>query len=274
MKDTEKNSSIGERIRNLRVKMGYSQPRFAELFTPPISKATVSRWEKGNRTPEPDKLKQIAEICNVSVDYLINGSLEEQINKVKNHIKSVYSEYYDDFGKHQKREPPALSNDPLTYALETIDFIVNDKYTDYPKAWQIHRQNRNSQYSQDELNEIKKFYSDNFGIGITYCAGIVSALAKEKKIEPHQTILLFYLFKETAKSHFANHEKNNTGAINLVSDGITDLQNNLYSLIHDYDDDDNEIILPNTISPELYNKLDHLLDQWLEQVEKLRKDYN
>lgn len=82
-----KNTDIGQRIKKLRLKMGYSQPRFAELFDPPISKAAVSRWESGNRVPEPDKLKQIADITNSSVDYLLHGNVKNRISTLINEKK-------------------------------------------------------------------------------------------------------------------------------------------------------------------------------------------
>ena len=75
-----KNAGIGQRIKNLRLKMGYSQPGFAQQFKPAISKAAVSRWESGNRIPEPDKLKQIAEIGGTSVDYLLHGDVKNRIS--------------------------------------------------------------------------------------------------------------------------------------------------------------------------------------------------
>lgn len=82
-----KNTDIGQRIKRLRLKMGYSQTSFAELFDPPISKAAVSRWESGNRVPEPDKLKQIADITNSSVNYLLHGNVKNRISALINEKK-------------------------------------------------------------------------------------------------------------------------------------------------------------------------------------------
>ena len=45
-----------------------------------ISTATLSNWKKGNYTPKQDKLQKIADYFEVSIDYLMTGSLPEDIN--------------------------------------------------------------------------------------------------------------------------------------------------------------------------------------------------
>lgn len=73
MKLITKNIGLGKRIKAIRVKLGKSQAEFGELFDPPAPKGAVSRWEHGGG-PNKKRLKKIADLGNVSVDYLINGS--------------------------------------------------------------------------------------------------------------------------------------------------------------------------------------------------------
>lgn len=40
-----------------------------------ISTATLSNWKKGNYTPKQDKLQKIADYFDVSVDFLMNGTI-------------------------------------------------------------------------------------------------------------------------------------------------------------------------------------------------------
>lgn len=39
-----------------------------------ISNMTLSDWKRGKSKPKADKMKKIADVLNVSVDYLINGT--------------------------------------------------------------------------------------------------------------------------------------------------------------------------------------------------------
>lgn len=74
MTSNTSNPQIGERIKAIRKRLGENQSQFGEHFSPIVNKASVSRWESGNTLPSAKKLKYIADLGSVSVDYLINGS--------------------------------------------------------------------------------------------------------------------------------------------------------------------------------------------------------
>lgn len=65
--------TIGSRIKHIRKKKGLNQTDFAKIVGVE-AKATVSGWENDSREPEVSKLKTIAEIGNVTLDWLIKGS--------------------------------------------------------------------------------------------------------------------------------------------------------------------------------------------------------
>lgn len=65
----------GEHIRFLREKYNLSQKRLADLLH--VTSGTVSKWEKDENSPN-DHLSRIAEIFDVSVDYLLGR--EDEIN--------------------------------------------------------------------------------------------------------------------------------------------------------------------------------------------------
>jgi transcriptional regulator with XRE-family HTH domain len=68
-----KNAEMGKRIRSIRKRLGKNQEEFGQLFDPPAPKSSVSYWENGGG-PNKQRLKKIAELGGVSVEYLINGS--------------------------------------------------------------------------------------------------------------------------------------------------------------------------------------------------------
>lgn len=63
-------------ISKVRKKAGLSQAAFGQLFG--AAQNTVCNWENGKREPDFDVLKQIAEHFNVSIDYLLGKSSDEQ----------------------------------------------------------------------------------------------------------------------------------------------------------------------------------------------------
>ncbi|GIP35501.1 helix-turn-helix domain-containing protein [Paenibacillus sp. J2TS4] len=62
-------SILGNRIKSLRDQAGLSQKRLAESLG--ISNVQLSRYETGDRKPDPDTIRQIADFFDVSVDYLL-----------------------------------------------------------------------------------------------------------------------------------------------------------------------------------------------------------
>lgn len=65
--------AVGERVRSIRLSMGYNMPEFANIFNPKASDSLVSRWEKGINLPNPKRLSEIAFYGQISVDELLHG---------------------------------------------------------------------------------------------------------------------------------------------------------------------------------------------------------
>lgn len=63
---------LGKKLRELREKSGKTQKDMADLLC--INRVSYTQYENNKRTPPPDTLKRIAEIFNVSVDYLLGTS--------------------------------------------------------------------------------------------------------------------------------------------------------------------------------------------------------
>lgn len=69
----ENRQSIGERLLALRNKNNLTQEELAERLM--VSRQSVSKWELGKTLPDVDKLIQLSEMYEVSMDYLIIGKL-------------------------------------------------------------------------------------------------------------------------------------------------------------------------------------------------------
>ena len=83
--------TLGEKIKETRKQCGLSQEQLAEKMA--VSRSAVAKWEANNGLPDVDNLKALAQLLNVSVDYLLDDG--EVIDEV------VMREPYNlsDYGK-------------------------------------------------------------------------------------------------------------------------------------------------------------------------------
>lgn len=81
--------TIGEQIQKLRIRMGLTQERFADLLE--VSRQSVSKWELGQAVPEIDKIIRMSELLGVSTDtILLRDPGEEQLPQNPLHLGSIY----------------------------------------------------------------------------------------------------------------------------------------------------------------------------------------
>ncbi len=79
---------LAENIKILREEKGISQSQLAErLF---VTRQAVARWENGNTRPDIETIGKLAEIFDVSVEYLITGKeLVKEVVVEKEVVKEV-----------------------------------------------------------------------------------------------------------------------------------------------------------------------------------------
>ena len=68
--------TIGAKIAACRKRAGMSQEKLANELN--ISRQAVSRWESGDTTPTMDKLKTLARIYGVSLDWLCSDAADRE----------------------------------------------------------------------------------------------------------------------------------------------------------------------------------------------------
>ena len=69
--------TFSERLAKARKEKGFTQSDVAEKLN--VSFQAVSLWERGETTPEIDKLVDIASLYQVSIDWLLTGKTEERV---------------------------------------------------------------------------------------------------------------------------------------------------------------------------------------------------
>nr|PZN02741.1 MAG: XRE family transcriptional regulator [Bacillota bacterium] len=70
---------IGERIKSLREERKITQQELARYLG--VSQKTISNYENGERSPDPDTLRKIADYFDVTVDYLLGRSNHRQLTR-------------------------------------------------------------------------------------------------------------------------------------------------------------------------------------------------
>lgn len=72
---------IGDRIKELRTNKGLTQLELADKLG--FTSQTISNWESGIREPDIDALSQLANLFNVSLDYLLLGKKDDTHKSMK-----------------------------------------------------------------------------------------------------------------------------------------------------------------------------------------------
>ena len=72
---------FSERLKELRKKVNFTQVEIAEKLG--ISQPAYASWERGVKKPTQENLVKIAQVLNVSIDYLV-GNLEEESDELDN----------------------------------------------------------------------------------------------------------------------------------------------------------------------------------------------
>lgn len=75
--------NLGENILKLRKKQGLSQEQLSEKVM--VTRQTISNWELGETSPNPEQLKLLSKALEVSIDVLLDNEIKEElIRKISN----------------------------------------------------------------------------------------------------------------------------------------------------------------------------------------------
>ena len=113
---------FGDKLILLRKKNGMNQEELAEKLG--VSRQSVSKWESNNAYPETDKIVQICNIFNCSMDDLINDSITD-INEIQRKDKNNFSVAMDSFLEFVTKSINMFSNMKFTSGLKClIEMII------------------------------------------------------------------------------------------------------------------------------------------------------
>jgi len=76
--------TFGEKLKKARKESGLSQEQFAEKIS--VSRSAVAKWESDRGLPDVNSLKVMAQLLNVSIDYLLDEDEKLSFNEMKEPI--------------------------------------------------------------------------------------------------------------------------------------------------------------------------------------------
>ncbi|MDA2525876.1 helix-turn-helix transcriptional regulator [Bacillus cereus] len=107
---------LNERLKSLRTERKLTQEQFATAVG--ITKASVSKFENGIKTPSRETIERIADYFNVTTDYLLGRSEDPELNEEENKIVS-------EEGKNIMSLIESLPEDERKKAWEQLEMYVN-----------------------------------------------------------------------------------------------------------------------------------------------------
>ncbi len=87
--------SFGGRLKQLRLENNMTQENLSKMLN--ISRAAVGRYETNERFPDKDTLKNIANIFDVSIDYLLEQTNLRNYDFISKESSCELYSYIDDF---------------------------------------------------------------------------------------------------------------------------------------------------------------------------------
>ena len=76
--------TLGEKIKKARLENGLTQEQLAEKMM--VSRQAITKWEADKGIPDISNLKLLAQLLNVSIDYLLDDGCEIDLNVIREPI--------------------------------------------------------------------------------------------------------------------------------------------------------------------------------------------
>ena len=120
--------NFAKRLRLLRKQKGFTQKELGSLLC--VTDAAVGMWEQARRLPDPEMLACLAEIFDVSVDWLLgrktpnkNCELDEFLNSINEHKNNEQSQ--EILAAHRSDDPTQeLPEEARRSLAEFKDYIL------------------------------------------------------------------------------------------------------------------------------------------------------
>ncbi|MFV8252834.1 helix-turn-helix domain-containing protein [Aerococcus viridans] len=193
-------NTLGKRIENIRLELGLNKTEFGKLFG--TTGSLVKKWESDKVIPSESRLKAIAEIGNKTVEELLYGTIDKEINDdewnelldtlpIKNYLLnsdvpiSKKMNFIIDKYKHNKEEQAAFE---FNFDLSRI----SEDIIDYRKGRQTNV-NGYIHYGDKSIEVSVKIYIFAYVMG---SLGPTVMFRNELKLDEKNSDLDFFIMKQ------------------------------------------------------------------------------
>jgi transcriptional regulator with XRE-family HTH domain len=107
-------SDLGKRIQELRKQIGLTQAQLASKIE--ISHTQLTRYESKNIQPPADVLQRLANIFDVSIDYLVNGNKSDKVEQTLKDAELI----------KQFKQLDKLPEDEKKSILKVLNALIRD----------------------------------------------------------------------------------------------------------------------------------------------------
>jgi len=87
-------TTLGERIRELRIEKGMSQTYLGKLIK--VGKTTISNYETGYSSPDTETLSRLADALGTTSDYLLGRTSDRNLNSTVPNDDNLFPEEFTD----------------------------------------------------------------------------------------------------------------------------------------------------------------------------------
>lgn len=121
---TELKETIAKNLTKLRLKNKYTQSEIAEKLN--YTDKSVSKWEHGDATPPIDILKELADLYEVSLDYLVTDNNDKSYDKV-----------YTDKKNTPNKIIITLLATSIVWIVATLLYFYLSIFSEHGKQWVV-----------------------------------------------------------------------------------------------------------------------------------------
>lgn len=120
----------GEKLRNLRKSKNLLQSDIAKKLN--VSTSAVGMWEQGRAQPDSWCIKQLANLFNVTTDYLLDNDVKEDINK--DILETISADLSDPVSRVLYKKTSELKNEKdKQIVLSVIQGLIHGVDEEYDK---------------------------------------------------------------------------------------------------------------------------------------------
>lgn len=111
-------------LKELRKERKMTQAELAKIMN--VSQEAISCWERGKRDPSCEDLKKLADIFNVTLDYLLSRNKEFHCSNLSNEQKKLLNEFNGLDKPHQQIILSTISAFLTQQAAKIFENVINN----------------------------------------------------------------------------------------------------------------------------------------------------